>query len=52
MARLRQALLYRLKNIGIWCRTGSGGLLSELLFQIRSNLNGDEHACISLGYTL
>ena len=35
MARLRQALLYCLHNVGIGCQTGSGGFLSELLLQIR-----------------
>jgi hypothetical protein len=50
MARLRQAFLYCLKNIGIWCQTGAGSLLSELLFQFRSDLNSDDHACVFLGY--
>jgi len=50
MARLRQALLYCLHNVGIWCKTGSGCFLSELMFQIRSNLNSNDHECISLGY--
>ena len=50
MARLCQALLHCLKNIGIWCQTGSSGLLSELLFQTRSDFNSDEHKWRFLGY--
>jgi hypothetical protein len=34
MARLRQALLYCLQNVSLWCQAGAGSFLSELLFQM------------------